>query len=156
MNMRPTILICLLTAGALACGCVPLPGQKPTTLAEVGDGYQRVPIDPRRVCGECDSGRAIRPGASRAAVRHLLRGVPHEPPWRRGDTDAPAEEIYRFRNEARVLLVAPNPEGGLIGLLPRSLDYTLHVRYDESGRVRDCRVVATGDVTSPHPVWSMP
>ena len=102
-------------------------------------------------------GRPIRPGVARAEVRELLRGVPHDPAWRFGDDDNTlSREAYFFRNEARFFFLAPNPEGGLIGLLPRSVEYSLFVDYDAAGRVRHCTLLKTRDVTSPHPVWSMP
>jgi len=102
-------------------------------------------VDPRPLCG---NDRPIHVGAARDAV-HTAVGVDDCYFGSVADAHKPTE-WYAFKLRAGSFFwLAPNPEGGIIGINKRYMNYELTVEYDHDERVRTFRLT-TQQALDPH------
>lgn len=146
-------------------GCfIPLPGATPTTVSR---NYTEVPLDLTHLCGGKNSQSPIHPGVAKTTVHEVLMTSmarendlgPRVDPLAATTTSGTLEK-YWFHSKGKLLFICPNPEGGLIGITSRRIEYVLEIDYDNADIVRGCSVSQVWQGwtwgASSHPIWSLP
>jgi hypothetical protein len=127
--MRRVFTVVSLCGGLLfaVCGCwVPLRDAAVPQRAADGRDVTR---DPRFLCGEANSTRPIRPGATKQVVHATFDDFRSDIP------PTPSREVYRFRYRVQYFTFM-NIEWGLLGFGWQNRDCSLWVYYDQSEVVR--------------------